>query len=116
MIPAGLIGLCDPAFYYCLISFTIIIMVAIQNYGQGFNYCVGTQSCPSSTITGLFAIKILYVLVWTWILNIVCKNGYEVLSWVMVLIPIILMLIFMALYILNIYDFAKLFTLPNIFN
>ena len=116
MIPAGLYPLCDPAFYYLLISLTIVIMVAIQNFGSGHNYCVGTQSCPSPYVTGIFAVKFLYILVWTWLLNLMCKNGYESISWILVFIPIILMCIFMALYIANQYDFAKLFTLPNLFN
>lgn len=116
MVPAGLYNLCDPAFFYLLISLTIIIVIALQNYGQGFNYCVGTQSCRSSSVVGLFVLKIMYILVWTWILNLLCKNGYEPVSWVLVFIPIILMFIFMALYISNQYDFSRLFTLPNLFN
>ena len=115
MVPAGLYELCAPAFYYVLISFTIIIVIATQNYGQGFNYCVGTQICPSSNVTGLFVVKVLYVLVWTWILNILCKNGYETLSWVLVLIPIVLMFIFIALYISNHYDSTGLFSFLKIF-
>ena len=116
MISAGLTDLCDPAFFYLLISLTILIVVALQNIGSGFNYCVGTQSCPASNVTGIFIIKILYILVWTWILNLMCKNGYEIFSWVLVFIPIILMFIFMALFISNHYDFSRLFTLPNFFN
>jgi hypothetical protein len=114
MTPAGLYELCDPAFYYALISFTIIIMVALQNYGQGYQYCVGTQMCPSNYVSVIFVVKVLYVLVWTWILNIMCKNGYETLSWVFVLIPILLMFLFMALFISNQYDFAKLFAIPSV--
>ena len=116
MTPAGLIGLCDPAFYYLLLSFAIIIVVASQNFGQGYNYCVGTHSCPSSNVSGIFALKILYVLVWTWILNLICKNGSEAVSWVLILIPIVLMLIFIAFYVSNIYDFGLMFQLPNLFN
>ena len=116
MVPAGLYKLCDPAFYYLLISFVIIIVIAFQNYGQGFNYCVGTQSCASSNVVGLFIVKILYILVWTWILNLLCKNGYEPMSWVLVFIPIVLMFIFIALYFSNQYDFSRIFTLPNLFN
>jgi hypothetical protein len=116
MIPAGLYGLCDPAFYYLLLSLTIVIVTALQNYGQGFNYCVGTQKCPNSNVTGIFVIKILYILIWTWILNLLCKNGYETLSWVFVLIPIILMFIFMALFISNQIDFTNIIKLPHIFN
>jgi hypothetical protein len=116
MIPAGLYGLCSPAFYYLLISLTIVIVVALQSYAHGFNYCVGTQVCPTSNITSLFIIKILYILVWTWILNLICKNGYEPISWILVLIPLVLMFIFMALFFTNQIDISRLFTLPNIFN
>lgn len=114
----GLRNLCKPAMLYFLLSFTIIIVVALQNIGSGYNYCVGTQSCPTqpSLITALFVIKILYVLLWTWLLNILCSNGYETVSWVLVLIPIVLMFIFMALFVSNVFDFARLYTIPNIFN
>ena len=116
MTPAGLYDLCDPALYYCLISLTIIIVIALQNYSQGFNYCVGTQSCPSQNVLSIFIVKMLYILVWTWILNLMCKNGYEPFAWVFVLIPIILMFIFMALFISNQYDFSRLFTFSNLLN
>ena len=111
MTPAGLNGLCDPAFYYLLISFTIVIIIALQNYGQGYNYCVGTHSCPTSNVTLLFVIKILYVLFWTWILNLFCKNGYEMVSWVLVIIPIVLMFVFIAVYMSNHYDITKYYTI-----
>lgn len=116
MVPAGLYQLCEPAFFYLMISLVVIIVVALQNFGTGYNYCVGTYSCKTSGVTGLFAIKIIYILVWTWILNVLCKNGYEQVSWVLVLIPLVLMFIFMASFIANQYDFARLFTLPNLFN
>ena len=116
MVPAGLYDLCDPAYYYLLISITIIIFVALQNIGQGYRYCVGTQVCPSTNVYSIFVIKLLYILVWTWILNILCKNGLEPISWILVFIPIILMFIFMALIISNQIDFWNLFTLPSFFN
>lgn len=116
MVPAGLYNLCDPAYYYLLISLTIIIGVALQNYGIGHSYCVGTQVCPSTNVYSLFIAKLLYILVWTWIINLLCKNGLEPISWVLILIPIIIMFIFMAMVILNQYDFGKLFVLPSLFN
>lgn len=116
MEPAGLFNLCEPAFIYLLISFAIIIMVAINNYGTGYNYCVGLQSCPTSNIIAVFVVKIIYILVWTWLLNLLCKNGFEPFSWILVILPIILMFVFMSIYMLNQYDISRLFTLPNIFN
>jgi len=114
MVPAGLYQLCEPAFLYLIISLAIIIMVALQNVGTGYNYCVGTYSCSTSGVTGLFVIKILYILVWTWILNLLCKNGYEPLSWVLVLIPLVLMFIFMASFILHQYDISRLFNISEL--
>ena len=116
MVPAGLYKLCDPAFYYLLISLTIIIVIAIQNYNQGMVYCVGTQKCPTNNTPTIFIIKLLYVLVWTWILNVLCKNGYEPFSWILVLIPIVLMFVFMAFFISHQFDFGAVFQFPNIFN
>ncbi len=116
MVPAGLYNLCDPAYYYLLISLTIIVVVALQNYGIGHRYCVGTQTCPSTNVHSLVVVKLLYILVWTWILNLLCKNGLEPISWVLVLIPIVIMLIFMAMFVSNQYDFGKLFVLPSLFN
>jgi hypothetical protein len=116
MISAGLYDLCDPAFYYLLISMIIIIWTAFQNIGQGHYYCVGTQVCPNTNVYTIFIIKIIYVLVWTWILNLLCKNELTVISWVLVLIPIILMLLFMAMQFSNLFDFSRLFYLPNLFN
>ena len=116
MVPAGLYNLCEPAFFYLMISLVIIIVVALQNFGSGYNYCVGTYSCKSSSVTGVFLVNILYILVWTWILNLLCKNGYEPLSWILVLIPLVLMFIFMASYVANQYDFSRLYNPSNWFN
>ena len=116
MIPAGLYDLCDPAFYYFLISITVIVIVALQNYGHGYYYCVGTQVCSSTNLTSIFVVKLLYILVWTWIINLLCKNGFEPISWILVFIPIIIMFLFMAVFITNQYDVSRLFTLPNFFN
>lgn len=102
----GLTNLCKPALFYFMLSIAIIVVIALQNLGTGYQYCVGTQSCAStkSLTTTIFVIKILFVLIWTWILNIICASGYETVSWVLVLIPIVLMFIFMALFVMNTLD------------
>jgi hypothetical protein len=110
----GLYDLCSPAKLYLLLSLTVIVVVALQNLESGSRYCVGTLSCSSSTTvtTGFFFIKVLYVLVWTWIINIFCQNGQTVISWVLVLIPLLTMFIFMALFISVPFDWG--FLVPNI--
>ena len=46
------------------------------------------------------SIKLLFVFVWTWILNIICKAGYTTVSWVLVLFPIILFFVLVLYYTL----------------
>lgn len=114
----GLLNLCPPAMLYFLLSITAIIVISLQNLSSGSQYCVGTQFCASTPqlTTSIFMIKLLYVLVWTWIINILCENGLGILSWVLVLIPILLMFIFMALFVSNSFDFNKLIPSFDLFN
>jgi hypothetical protein len=73
-------------------------MIAIQNSLMGSIdiYCIGNFTCNISPII-MFSVKIIYVLFWTWILNIICKYVGDYVSWILVLIPYILLFI-MILY------------------
>jgi hypothetical protein len=84
---------CTPAYVYFIISIIFIIVVAIQNYGTYNNkiYCIGLYQCNDTNITMMFVLKLIYVLFWTFILNLVCKIGSPILSWVLVIFPLVLM-------------------------
>lgn len=101
----GLRNLCTPAYVYFVISIISIIVIFIQNYMYSPEnvYCLGHYSCElSKTNTALFFVfKILYVLLWTWILNLICNAGYKYISWIFVVLPLVLMLILMLLFILS---------------
>jgi hypothetical protein len=45
-------------------------------------------------------IHFIYVVFWTWVLNLICKAGYKWLSWVLVLAPFVL-IFFIAAFVLN---------------
>jgi hypothetical protein len=93
----GLRKLCTPAYVYLVISFIFIIIAAIQNYGNVNVYCLGSYSCDVSSTFLIFIIKLLYVLFWTWILNLICRAGYSGVSWFLLLLPILLVFILVAL-------------------
>jgi len=90
MAITGLTNLCAPAYLYLAISLFAIIIMAIQNSGNVNMFCLGSYSCDVSSTSLIFVIKLLYVLFWTWILNLMCRAGAESLSWVFVLFPFIL--------------------------
>jgi len=89
----GLKQICPPAAFYLTISLIALFVMAIQNFGNIDIYCVGQYSCSVPNTWLIFILKLLYIVIWTWILNIICKNGYTWLSWVLVLLPIIIFFI-----------------------
>ena len=96
MAVVGLRKLCTPAYVYLVISIIAIIIMAIQNYNNVDVYCLGNYSCNADT--GLiFVIKIIYVIFWTWILNIICSAGAQNVAWFLVLFPYILLFIFLTM-------------------
>ena len=87
---------CTPAYFYFIISVIAIFIMSVQNYGNTNVYCLGDYTCGVTSTFLVFVIKILYVLFWTWVLDLLCKNGYESVSWFLFLLPYIIMFIMIA--------------------
>ena len=45
--------------------------------------------------------EVAYVLIWTYLLNLLCKKGYTKISWMFVLLPFIAMFVLIGLLILS---------------
>lgn len=98
----GLRKLCTPAMVYLGISMFSIFLMFLQNIGNRDVYCVGKYQCHSPfSLSFIFLVKVVYVVFWTWILNIICVSGYETISWFLVLIPFILFFLFVAVGVLS---------------
>jgi hypothetical protein len=101
MATIGLKNLCAPALFYLVISLISVAIIGFYNYGSENLYCVGYYSCPVSSITLIFIIKLIYIVFWTWVLNLICGAGYPVISWLLVLIPILLFFILISLLLIQ---------------
>ena len=89
----GLRNLCTPAIVYLAISLFTMLMMFYNNIMNIDVYCLGDFSCKLNiSIYTIFIIKLVVVLFWTWILNIICQNGYTYVSWFLVLLPFIIFL------------------------
>lgn len=97
MAVVGLSNLCRPASVYLIISLIAVIFSSLQNYGNIDIYSLGNIKYNAPTIV-VFIIQILYILFWTWILNIICSAGAEYVSWLLVLLPYVLLAILLILY------------------
>ena len=93
-------NLCAAAQFYFLISIVSILVLYSQNYKTPYKYCVGIFKINSDCHNLVyFMIKLLYVFIWTYLLQLLCRKGYSGVSWFLVLLPFIGMFILIGLLI-----------------
>lgn len=71
--------LCLPAKIYLAILIITVIVAVFQGVG-----------------IAIILFKIVFGLIWTWLLNWICSKGYTNLSWVILLLPYVLMFLIIA--------------------
>jgi hypothetical protein len=84
--------LCPPAKFYFLISSVSFILMLLQNIGSNGRFNLGIYSCPHSHTGVILILNALYIVAWTWILNLICTIN-KTLTWVIVLFPFIMLFI-----------------------
>ena len=99
--PKTLKELCTPAMIYFVISVITLAMVLLQNLGNQNSYNVGSFSCRVPNTALVFIIKLIYILFWTWVLNLICKDGHTTISWLLVLLPWIMLFVMMGILMVN---------------
>jgi len=99
--PKTLKELCTPAMIYFVISVVALSMVLLQNLGNQNSYNVGSFSCRVPNTALVFIIKLIYILFWTWVLNLICKDGHTTISWLLVLLPWIMLFVMMGILMIN---------------
>jgi hypothetical protein len=99
--PKKLGDLCTPSLIYFVISVLAILISILQNFGNSNTYNLGNYSCRVPSTIIVFIFKIIYVLFWTWILNLICKDGHKGIAWLLVLLPFILLFVIMGVILLN---------------
>lgn len=92
--------LCTPSLVYLVLSLLGLVLMGIQNFdGKDKLLCIGEHKCQVSSKTLIFVIHGVYILFWTFILDLMCKAGYSELSWIVLLLPILLFFLFVGLLI-----------------
>jgi hypothetical protein len=99
--PKSLKDLCVPARVYFIISMIALLLLFFQNLGYNNSYHVGSFSCRVPSTTMVFIVKLIYILFWTWVLNLICKDGHSCISWLLVLLPYLLFFVIIGLLMIN---------------
>jgi hypothetical protein len=100
-LPKNLKELCTPSLIYFVISILGLAVAVMQNLGNTKSYTLGSFSCNVPSTILVFIVKLIYILFWTWILNLICKDGYSTISWFLVLFPFVLSFVLLGILLLS---------------
>lgn len=95
--PTKLSQLCTPSYVYFIISALAIAISAVQNMGNRKKYTLGMFSCRVPSCISVFIVKVMYILFWTWVLNLMCKDGHSGIAWFLVLLPFVMLFVIMGM-------------------
>jgi len=99
--PSQLKDLCTPAAVYFMLSMLGLIVVILHNLGNTDILNFGTFKTKVPNTAAILISKFIYILFWTYILNLICKNGHSEISWFIILIPLILFFVLIGLLMLK---------------
>ena len=72
----------------------------LQNVNNSDNIlCLGLYKCDVGNKFLVFVIHAIYILFWTFVLDVICKAGYYELSWFIFLLPFLIFFLFLAMII-----------------
>ena len=87
-------SLCTPAQIYFFLSMFSILAIMSQNAMKSRIYRIGAYSVPTPfTNIVTFLMKIISIVIWTYILKYLCDNGFMSIAWFLVLLPIVFMFV-----------------------
>lgn len=78
--------LCVPAFIYFVLHAIVLAVAAAKKVNDG------RMSDPD--VIANFAVSVVALAFWVWILNMICRNGYTKMSWLLVIAPFIMFFVF----------------------
>lgn len=90
--------LCTPALIYLVLSILGYLGLIYQNLTTK-SYCVGEYECDMIEKPLAFVIKFVYIIVWTWVLNLLCNKGYTNVAWFLFLFPFIILILLLLLFV-----------------
>ena len=80
--------LCSISRFYFVLYSCLITVLLLHNLGSdNGSYYLGELTKTELFI--IFAIKLIYILFWTWVLDLICKEGYSNISWFIIILPVL---------------------------
>jgi multisubunit Na+/H+ antiporter MnhB subunit len=95
MLLSYIYNLCTPAKLYFIISLVLFILSFYYDVTRNDKdkICLGKVNCKVQNKPAMFIMNIVFIILWTILLNILCMYGWSKLSWFLFLFPYTLILI-----------------------
>lgn len=91
--------LCTPARLYFVVAMVMLILLVLTNLNNDSNVlCIGDYSCNVPDKVLVVLLNFLYIVFWTYLLNLICKDNWKSLAWFLVLFPFIIVILFMIFF------------------
>lgn len=84
-------NLCNPALLYFILAIMSILMLIVKK----------------ATAIAIMS-NIIWVIIWTWFLNLVCNKGFTTISWILVLAPYVVGFIALMTGVVSISDVQEI--------
>ncbi len=82
--------LCMPAYVYFVISIILFVYAIVLNISETTQYKIGNMVFPGVNTALIFVLKLVFIVIITWVLNFVCSTGYPGIAWLLVFLPYII--------------------------
>ena len=66
--------LCTPALIYFILSFIYLIMTSLKSFNIMY-----------------ILMKVFFIMLWAFLLNLLCTSGYSIISWIILILPFFVM-------------------------
>lgn len=96
-------GLCPPAKFYLYLSVFGLLLSLVQNAQNLDNnkYKCGSYSANVPSVLLIFVFKMIYIVFWTYVLNLLCRDDNKPFAWLLVLFPFILLFVILGVLLLT---------------
>lgn len=90
--------LCGPAQTYLYVNVFILILILLQNSSVSSNtLCLGEYECYVENKWVSLLSNGIYIAFWTFVFNLMCRQGYTKFAWFLFFLPFILATIYLFL-------------------
>lgn len=96
-------NLCGPSLFYLVVSALAIITIMVQNmtHDSHKHMIIANSAIRTPSNILILTVHIIGIMLWCWILNLMCKANHSDIAWLFVLFPYIIIFLCFFLILMN---------------